>query len=47
LADVRTGRIDGEEVLLTNSEYSNAVSRLEKAKEIVRHQLTRIDVEGP
>lgn len=47
LADVRTGRIDGNETLLISSEYTNAVSRLEKAKEIVRHQLTRIDVEGP
>ena len=47
LTDMGAGRIDGKEVLLLSSEYSNAVSRLEKAKEIVRHQFTRIDVEGP
>lgn len=47
LTDMGAGRSDGNEVLLISSEYSNAVSRLEKAKEIVRHQLTRVDVEGP
>ena len=47
LMDSGAGRIDGKEILLVRSEYSNAVSRLEKAMGIVRHQLTRIDVEGP
>ena len=47
LTDMGAGRIDGTEFSRISSEYSNAVSRLEKAKEIVRHQLTRIDVEGP
>ncbi|MBR4259280.1 MAG: hypothetical protein IKQ17_09625 [Kiritimatiellae bacterium] len=47
LTDMGAGRIDGTEFLRISSEYSNAVSRLEKAKEIVRHQLTRIDVDGP
>ena len=47
LTDMGAGRSDGKEVQLISSEYSNAVSRLEKAKEIVRHQLTRVDVEGP
>lgn len=47
LTDMEAGQRDSNEVLLISSEYSNAVSRLEKAKEIVRHQLTRVDVEGP
>ena len=47
MTDIGAGRVDGKEVLLASSEYSNAVSRLEKATEIVRHQLTRIHVEGP
>ena len=47
LMDSGAGRIDGKEILLVRSEYSNAVSRLEKAMGIVRHQLTRIDVESP
>ena len=47
MTDIGAGRVDGKEVLLASSEYSNAVSRLDKATEIVRHQLTRIDVEGP
>lgn len=47
LTDMGAGQSDGKEVLRISSEYSNAVSRLEKAKEIVRHQLTRVDVEGP
>ena len=47
MTDIGAGRVDGKDVLLASSEYSNAVSRLDKATEIVRHQLTRIDVEGP
>ena len=47
LTDMGVGRMDSNEVLLISSEYSNVVSRLEKATEIVRHQLTRVDVEGP
>ena len=34
LTDMGAGRSDGKEVQLISSEYSNAVSRLEKAKEI-------------
>ena len=47
MTDIGAGRVDGKDVRLISSEYSNAVSRLDKATEIVRHQLTRIDVEGP
>ena len=47
MTDIGAGRFDGTEVLRIDSEYSNAVSRLERAKEIVRHQLTHIDVDGP